>query len=89
MQHEILRTRSAVRFDLRRLWRRQSRHFRFRRQKDESLQESPVNLDKDDGKLLIRAEGTLSMVEGAAALHVHLSGDSIALYIAVYRSPPF
>ena len=53
--------------------------FPFPAPKSEFLQESSVNLDKDDGKLLIRAEGTLSMVEGAAALYVHLSGDSFAL----------
>ena len=32
-----------------------------------------------DGKLQIRAEGALFMAEGAAALYVHLSGDSFAL----------
>ena len=45
----------------------------------DSGQATPTNLRKGDGELLIRAEGTLFMVEGAAALYVHLSGDSIAL----------
>ena len=45
-------------------------------------------LGKGDSGSFIRAEGALSMVEGAVALHVHLSGDSIALFFLPHAICP-